>query len=48
MKNLIEDIYKALEPLSDGKGIALSEEDIEDFGESIKKVESFVCTVLKI
>jgi len=40
MKNLIEDIYKALEPLSDGKGIALSEEDIEDFGENIKKVMS--------
>ena len=40
MKNLIEDIYKALEPLSDGKRIALSEEDIENFGENIKKVMS--------
>jgi len=40
MINLVEDIYKALEPLSDGKGIALSEEDIEDFGENIKKVMS--------
>ena len=40
MDNLIEDIYKALEPLSDGKRIALSEEDIENFGENIKKVMS--------
>jgi hypothetical protein len=40
MNNLVEDIYKALEPLSDGKRIALSEEDIENFGENIKKVMS--------
>jgi len=40
MNDLVEDIYKALEPLSDGKSIALSEEDIEDFGENIKKVMS--------
>jgi len=40
MNDLIEDIYKALEPLSDGKSIALSEEDIENFGENIKEVMS--------
>ena len=40
MKNLIEDIYESLKPLSDGKRIALSEEDIEIFGENIKKVMS--------
>ena len=40
MNDLVKDIYKALEPLSDGKSIALSEGDIEDFGENIKKVMS--------
>ena len=38
MENLIEDIYKTIEPLSEGKALDISEEQIENFGESMKKV----------
>jgi len=35
---LVEDIYKTLEPLSDGKPLDISEQQIEDFGEAMKDV----------
>jgi hypothetical protein len=38
LENLVEDIYLALEPLSVGEDLNLSEEVIEDFGERIKSV----------
>ena len=38
MNNLIEDIYKTIEPLSDGQALDISEQQIEDFGEAMKDV----------
>ena len=38
MENLIEDIYKTIEPLSDGQALDISEQQIEDFGEAMKDV----------
>lgn len=38
MNTLVEDIYKTLEPLSDGKPLDISEQQIENFGEAMKDV----------
>jgi len=38
MNNLIEDIYKTIEPLSDGQALDISDQQIEDFGEAMKIV----------
>ncbi len=38
INNLINDIYKSLAPLSNGKSLKISEDIIEDFGEKIKDV----------
>jgi len=38
MENLIEDIYKTIEPLSNGEPIDITEEQIDAFGESMKEV----------
>ena len=38
MNNLIEDIYKTIEPLSDGQALDISEQQIENFGEAMKDV----------
>ena len=38
MENLIEDIYKTIEPLSDGQALDISEQQIENFGEAMKDV----------
>lgn len=38
LSSLIDDIYSALSPLSKGKALDVSEEDINNFGEAIKEV----------
>ena len=38
MDDLIQDIYKTIEPLSDGQALDISEQQIEDFGEAMKDV----------
>ena len=38
MDDLVQDIYKTIEPLSDGKAIDITDQDIENFGESMKSV----------
>ena len=38
MDDLVQDIYKTIEPLSNGEPIDITEEQIDDFGESIKEV----------
>ena len=38
MNNLIEDIYKALEPLCKEEPVEISDSVIEKFGEDMKKV----------
>ena len=38
LNNLIEDIYKNIQPICDGESLALSEEQIDKFGEDMKNV----------
>ena len=38
LNNLIEDIYKNIQPICDGESLDLSEEQIDKFGEDMKKV----------
>ena len=38
LKNLIEDIYKNIQPICDGESLDLSEEQIDKFGEDMKNV----------
>lgn len=38
MDDLVQDIYKTIEPLSDGKALNISEQQIENFGEAMKDV----------
>lgn len=38
MDDLVQDIYRTIEPLSDGKAIDISDQDIENFGEAMKDV----------
>ena len=37
LENIVQDIYKAIKPLSKGDGLDLSEEDIDQFGEDMKE-----------
>ena len=37
LENIVQDIYKALKPLSKGNGLKLSDEDIDQFGEDMKE-----------
>ena len=36
LENIVQDIYTAIKPLSKGKGLKLSDEDINQFGEDMK------------
>ena len=36
LENIVQDIYKAIKPLSKGDGLDISEEDINQFGEDMK------------
>ena len=38
LENLVTDIYSALSPLTEGKALEVSDEDIDNFGEAIKDV----------
>jgi len=38
LENLVTDIYSALSPLTEGKALEVSNEDIDNFGEAIKDV----------
>ena len=37
LENIVQDIYKAIKPLSKGDGLKLSDEDIDQFGEDMKE-----------
>ena len=37
LENIVQDIYKSIKPLSKGKGLKLSDKDINQFGEDMKE-----------
>ena len=49
LENIVQDIYKAIKPLSKGDGLDISEEDIHQFGEdTVSYTHLTLPTILRV